>query len=130
MGIRFLLIFLLFVYAVPDVGAVTHQKITAFMQTNQAKKLNPALQRRIFALLEENDMNQHLDLLLGFKTALTGFQRDQLQQEGVMLRSLIGTVATATAPAKAIPTIASLNFIENIELATPLQQRRGHDEKP
>lgn len=100
------------------------------MQTASAKKLNIGLQRKLLALEEKNATDERLDLLLGLKTTPTEDEKDRLRQEGVLLRSVVGTVATATAPAGKIPAISSFDFIESIELATPLRPKGDQDEKP
>jgi len=100
-----------------------------FMQTASARKLSPALQRRLLAL-EREALGAQLDLLLGLKNALTEAEKLRLQQAGITLRSVIGTVATATAPAGKIPEVASFDFIDQIELSTRLRSKGDNDEKP
>jgi hypothetical protein len=106
------------------------EKIEPFLQTAPAKKLSPALQRRLLALEEKNAAGEKVDLLLGLNASPTENEKGRLQQEKVLLRSVIGTVATATAPAGSIPAISRFDFIKNIELAVPLNPKGDRNEKP
>lgn len=108
----------------------SHQEMKTFMQSASAKKLNTGLQRKLLALEEKNATDERLDLLLGLKTPPTEAEKDRLRQEGVLLRSVVGTVATATAPAEKIPTISLFDFIERIELAAPLRPKGDQNEEP
>jgi len=123
-------LFLLFYVALPKADPLPRQEMKAFMQTLSARKINIGLQRELLLLEEKNAVHQRLDLLIGLKTSLTETEKAQLQQEGVILRSVIGTIATATAPAEKIPAVASFDFIEYIELSTRLQMKGDLHEKP
>ena len=101
----------------------SRQEMKTFMQTASAKKLNIRLQRKLLALEEKNATDERLDLFVGLKTPPTEAEKDRLRQEGILLRSVVGTVATATAPAEKISTISLFDFIESIELATPLRPK-------
>jgi len=107
----------------PRADASFRDEMSAFLQTAPARKLSPALQRNLLALEEKEGSAVRLHLLLGLKNTLTDAEKSLLQQAGVVVRSAIGSVATAVAPAEAMPDVASFDFIESIEISTPLQPK-------
>lgn len=99
-----------------------------FLQTESARNLGPTLQSRLLDLERKAALEEPLDVILGLKAPMTEFERGQLQKAGVQIRSTIGTVATASVPARKIPQIASFKFIAQIELPAQLTPKGGRDE--
>ena len=122
-----LLVLLLGCATSPGAEVSFREEMTAFMQSASARKLNPALQRRLLTLEEEEGAGAPLNLLLGLRNTPTETEKRQLQEKGLILRSVIGTVATAIAPAHKIPEISQLDFIERIELSRHLQPKGKRD---
>lgn len=114
--------------SLPHAEEPSHPKMESFLQTPSARKLNPALQQKLLALERKGAEEERLTLLLGLKTPPTEADKNRLQQEGALLRSVLGTVATATAPAEKIPAISRLEFVETIELATFFKPKGEADE--
>jgi hypothetical protein len=100
---------------------------SAFMQTDAARKLSPALRRKLQNLGEGDAVDERLSLVFSLKHPLAGFERDQLEQGGVLIRNAVGTIVTATAPAEKIPALSSLNFVETIELPVTLGPKGEKD---
>jgi len=98
-----------------------------FMQSAPARKLDLALQRNLLTLQEKAGAGAPLNLLLGLKNTSAETEKRQLQEKGLILRSVIGTAATAIAPAHKIPEISQFVFIERIELSSHLQPKGKRD---
>lgn len=128
----FSLFFLLLLGCVssPHAGNPPHSKIDFFLHTPEAEKLSPALQKKLRTLEAEGGEAESLSLLLGLRTSPTEAEKDRLRQEGALLRSIIGAVATVTAPAEKIPAISRLDFVETIELVMSFRQKGEPDEGP
>lgn len=99
-----------------------------FLKTEPARKLDPALQRQILDLERKAALDGHLTVILGLKAPLTEFERGQLQEAGVTIGSVLGTVATASVPARKVPHVASLDFIARIELPVKLTPKGERSE--
>jgi len=97
------------------------------MQSAPARKLDLALQRNLLTLQEKAGAGAPLNLLLGLKNTSAETEKRQLQEKGLILRSVIGTAATAIAPAHKIPEISQFVFIERIELSSHLQPKGKRD---
>lgn len=104
------------------------QDMKAFIETEPAWKLSPTLQKRLLELEEKGVLDQQLDLILALTGPLTPAERSRLEKHGVLVRSVIGAVATATAPAGEIPALARFDFVKRIELPTILRPKGGADE--
>ena len=99
----------------------------AFLETEAAKKVDPALQSRLLNLERTNRLDETLTVVLGLKSPLSEPERDQLQRAGVTIRSTMGTVVTALVPAKRIPQVASSGFVAWIELPASVTLKGERD---
>lgn len=111
----------------PHTESPPQKNMESFLQTPSARKLSPSLQKRLRAM--EANGAERLDLLLGLKGPPTETEKERLRREGALLRSVVGGVATATAQAEKIPAISRLDFVEAIELATPLKPKGEDDDE-
>lgn len=99
-----------------------------FLRTESARKLGPTLQSRLLDLERKTALDEPLDVILGLKAPMTELEKGQLQKAEVQIRSVIGTVATASVPARKVPYVASLDFIARIELPTKLTPKGERNE--
>lgn len=105
----------------------TASDIQAFLQTEAARKLDPALQSRLLNLEQTNRLDETLTVVLGLKSPLSESEREQLQRAEVTIRSTMGTVVTALVPAKRVPQVASLGFVARIELPVSVTPKGERD---
>lgn len=112
----------------PHPEAADLSPMQAFLKTEPARKLDPALQSQLLDLEKKMALDESIDVILGLKAPLTDLERGQLQYAGVTLRSVVGTIATASVRAREVPAVASLAFIARIESPMKLTPKGERNE--
>lgn len=73
-----------------------------------------------FARLEEGD-NPMVSAAVRLNQTGNDLHREQLTDRGAAVQSMVGEIVTFQAPALSLYTIADLDFVVSVEIATPVQ---------
>ena len=84
-----------------------------------AAKLSPQAQQLLSERPEGLEGDPHVDLRIRVSQDAAG-ARERLEQSGASVRTEAGDVVTASAPISALETLAGLEEVVAIEVATPL----------
>jgi hypothetical protein len=84
------------------------------------EKIDPALRIEIDKLASGRPSGREIDILIRTAGPIDQAQRRELETRGCEIRSVIGNIVTARAPAKNVKDIAGLTFVVYIDKAKKL----------
>ena len=80
-------------------------------------KIDPMIKKKCNDLKKEDKLDNELNLIIKTKETLTTDERQELEDLGVIIHTVVGNIFTSKTPAKSVWNIASLDYIIRIELA-------------
>ena len=88
---------------------------------NAERKIDANLKTRLLQLKETNDLDKRVTILFRINEDLTELHHEVMENKGVEISTNIGSIYTATIPAKSIYGFAKMRFIDYIQGQTTLK---------